>query len=290
VERPALIQTVSAVRRRLAPERAAARTIGLVPTMGDLHEGHLSLIRRGRSDSDVLVVSDFVNPTQFGPGEDYRRYPRDLDRDAHICAQESVDVLFAPSDDEMYSESFSTYVVQETLTNKLCGASRPGHFRGVTTVVAKLFNIIRPDMSYWGQKDAQQVAVIKRMVKDLDFPVRVVVCPTVREPDGLAISSRNRYLSPPQRKDATSLYRALQKTKEIVASGETNSSRLLPEIRATIAQAPSARIDYAAIVHPETLQDVDNIDREALVAVAAWFGSARLIDNLLISPPDRPRK
>ena len=285
-----MLKTVSAVRERLAPERASGRTIGLVPTMGDLHEGHLSLIRRARADCDVVVVSDFVNPSQFGAGEDYERYPRDLERDVGLCAEEGVDVVFAPSPQEMYDEEFTTYVVLERLTDKLCGASRPSHFRGVTTVVAKLFNIVQPTSSYWGQKDAQQVVVIKRMVADLNFPVGVVVCPIAREPDGLAISSRNRYLTPEERRDAAILYRSLCGAKDEIASGERNPPRVIRQIRTAIKRARSAKIDYVAIVHPESLEDVDNIDGEALMAVAAWFGKARLIDNMLVSPPAGPGK
>ena len=290
MERPIVIETVSTLRERLAPERAARRSIGLVPTMGDLHEGHLSLIRRARAECDVVVVSDFVNPTQFGAGEDYERYPRDLERDVQLCAMEGVDIVFAPSHEEIYREGSVTYVVQEGLMEKLCGASRPAHFRGVTTIVAKLFNIVLPTASYWGQKDAQQVAVIKRMVADLNFATRVVVCPIVREPDGLAISSRNRYLSSDQRQDALSLSRSLNKAREMIASGETNSGHVLQRMRRIIEETSSAKLDYAAIVHSETLEDVDNIDREVLVAVAARFGGARLIDNVLVSPPAKPSK
>lgn len=290
MERPIVIETVSALRERLAPERAARRSIGLVPTMGDLHEGHLSLIRRARAECDVVVVSDFVNPTQFGAGEDYERYHRNLERDVQLCAMEGVDIVFAPSHEEIYREGFATYVVQEGLMEKLCGASRPAHFRGVTTIVAKLFNIVLPTASYWGQKDAQQVAVIKRMVADLNFATRVVVCPIVREPDGLAISSRNRYLSSDQRQDALSLSRSLNKAREMIASGETNSGHVLQRMRRIIEETSSAKVDYAAIVHPESLEDVDNIDREVLVAVAARFGRARLIDNALVSPPAKPSK
>ncbi len=290
MERPIVIETVSTLQERLAPERAARRSIGLVPTLGDLHEGHFSLIRRARAECDVVVVSDFVNPTQFGEGEDYQHYPRDLERDVQLCAREGVDIVFAPSHQEIYREGFATYVVQERLMEKLCGASRPAHFRGVTTIVAKLFNIVQPTASYWGQKDAQQVAVIKRMVADLNFAIKVVVCPIVRETDGLAISSRNRYLNSDQRQDALSLYRSLNKARELVASGETNSLRLCRQMREVIERTPSAKIDYVAIVHSETLEDVDNIDREVLVAVAARFGRARLIDNMLVSPPAKPRK
>jgi pantoate--beta-alanine ligase len=258
--------------------------------MGDLHEGHLSLIRRARAECDVVVVSDFVNPTQFAAGEDYERYPRNLESDVELCAMEGVDIVFAPSPHEMYREGSATYVVQEGLTEKLCGASRPVHFRGVTTIVAKLFNIVLPTASYWGQKDAQQVTVIKRMVVDLNFATRVVVCPIVREPDGLAISSRNRYLSSDQRQDALSLSRSLNKVREMIASGETNSAPLRRQMCEVIERTPSAKIDYVAIVHSETLEDVDNIDREVLVAVAARFGRARLIDNILVSPPAQTRK
>ncbi len=282
---PIVAETVQSLRKLLAPHRAAAKKIGFFPTLGGMHEGHLALIRRARAESDILVVSIFVNPTQFGPGEDYRRYPRNLKTDLKLCAQEGVDYAFVPSVEEIYPDGFVTYVVQEKLTEKLCGASRPGHFRGVTTVVAKLFNIVQPDVAYFGQKDPQQAAVIRRMVADLNLPIRIVVCPTVREPDGLAMSTRNQYLSPEDRQDALCLYHSLAEAKRMIESGETDPRPIMKKMSQIIENSPSAKLDYVAIVDPESLEDIHKIDRRVLVAVAAWIGRARLIDNMLLSPP-----
>lgn len=262
--------------------RAQGKKIGFVPTMGYLHRGHLSLIRRAREISDVVVVSVFVNPTQFDPGEDYERYPRDLERDRKLAQGNGCDVLFVPTVEQMYPQGYSTYVEVEGLTEGLCGASRPGHFRGVTTVVTKLFNIVRPHLAVFGQKDAQQAVVIKRMVTDLNQGVEIVVVPIVREPEGLAMSSRNAYLSPQERKDATILYQSLRRAEELVASGEREAKRIVDEMTRMINSKGSAKIDYVAIVDAQELKPVETISGEVLVALAVWIGKARLIDNTIL--------
>jgi len=262
--------------------REGGRKVGFVPTMGYLHDGHLSLIRLARGMCDTLVVSVFVNPTQFGPSEDFARYPRDLERDKRLCESEGTDILFAPETSDMYPEDFSTYVVEEKLSLPLCGRSRPTHFRGVTTVVAKLFNIVQPTFAVFGQKDAQQAFVIKRMVRDLNFDVEIIVAPIVREKDGLAMSSRNRYLSPKERKEATAIFRALSRVRQMVQEGERRALPLIKVIRDEIVRTETGQLDYAEIVDTKTLSPVEVIDDDVLVAVAAWFGDARLIDNIII--------
>jgi pantoate--beta-alanine ligase len=265
-----------------AQRKRDGRRIGLVPTMGALHEGHLSLIRAARAQSDIVSVSLFVNPLQFGPKEDFSKYPRTFDRDCHLLEAEKVDLLFAPSNDDMYTAGATTFVTVEGMSEKLCGRSRPGHFRGVTTVVAKLFHIVEPDLAFFGQKDAAQVAIIRRMVQDLNFPVRIVVCPIVREKDGLALSSRNAYLDPPQRKQATVLYRSLMRVQTLADTGERSAARLIENGKQVIAEEAGVRLDYLEIVNRDTLEPVDDISRGALVAVAAFVGSTRLIDNLVL--------
>jgi len=262
--------------------REGGRKVGFVPTMGYLHDGHLSLIRLARGMCDTLVVSVFVNPTQFGPSEDFARYPRDLERDKRLCESGGTDILFAPETSDMYPEDFSTYVVEEKLSLPLCGRSRPTHFRGVTTVVAKLFNIVQPTFAVFGQKDAQQAFVIKRMVRDLNFDVEIIVAPIVREKDGLAMSSRNRYLSPKERKEATAIFRALSRVRQMVQEGERRALPLIKVIRDEIVRTETGQLDYAEIVDTKTLSPVEVIDDDVLVAVAAWFGDARLIDNIII--------
>ena len=262
--------------------RRSGKRVGLVPTMGALHEGHLSLVRTARSQSDVVVVSLFVNPTQFGPKEDLSKYPRTLEKDTALLQAEKVDFLFNPSVDEMYPPGASTWVIVEGLSEKLDGRSRPGHFRGVTTIVAKLFNIVEPDLAFFGQKDAAQAAIIRRMVRDLDFDVRIVVCPIVREKDGLAMSSRNVYLNPDQRKAATVLYRALMRVQTLADQGESNSAKLIAAGKQVIAEEPLARLDYLEIVNWDALDPVPDISRGALVAVAAYVGETRLIDNVVL--------
>jgi len=259
-----------------------AGTVGFVPTMGYLHEGHLSLVRRSRSENDFTVVSIFVNPTQFGPREDYNRYPRDLERDLSLLERERVDIVFAPPVEEMYPPDFGTWVEVTGITERLEGASRPGHFRGVATVVTKLFNIVEPTRAYFGQKDAQQALVIKKMVRDLNMNLEVVVVPTVREPDGLAMSSRNVYLNPEERQAATVLYRALSLARELYERGERDAEALRRRMRELIEAEPRARLDYVSVASLDSLEELDRIDRPALVSLAVFLGPARLIDNIIL--------
>ena len=259
------------------------RTVGFVPTMGALHEGHLSLMREARAQCDVLVVSIFVNPTQFGPAEDFEKYPRDLKSDAALLIRESVDYLFAPTGTDIYPPGFSTYVTVEGLSEQLEGASRQGHFRGVATVVAILLNIVRPDVAFFGQKDAQQAAVLKRMVRDLAFDTNVVVLPIVREESGLALSSRNAYLNAEQKRAATVLHRGLSQVASAFENGERNGARLLELVRATIAAEPLARLDYVSLNDAETLEPLERIaERPALLSLAVYLGKTRLIDNMVL--------
>jgi pantoate--beta-alanine ligase len=261
----------------------AGKTVGFVPTMGALHEGHLSLVRAARAQSDVVVVSIFVNPTQFGPNEDFAKYPRSFDRDKAMLGGENTDCIFSPSVEEMYPPGATTWVTVEGLSEKLDGRSRPGHFRGVTTVVSKLFNIVAPQRAFFGQKDAAQVAVIRKMVRDLNFDVNIMVCPIVRESDGLAMSSRNAYLNPEQRRQATVLHRALECVRARIEQGETRAENLISLGKQTIAGEPGVRLDYFELVDPDTLDPVSNVTNGALVAVAAYVGATRLIDNFLAS-------
>lgn len=262
--------------------RALGKRIGFVPTMGALHEGHLSLVRAAQQRTDVTVVSVFVNPTQFAPGEDYRRYPRPLEADSARLLREGVDFLFAPSAEEIYPPDFQSYVTVERLGTPLEGQFRPGHFRGVATVVLKLFNIVQPHLAFFGQKDAQQSVVIQQLVRDLSLPVEIVVCPIVREPDGLALSSRNAYLSPQERQAALVLYRSLLRARELIENGERRAEEILRAMRALIAQQPRARIDYIGVVDASSLQPVARVAGRTLIALAVWVGSARLIDNMII--------
>ncbi|MEK7241442.1 MAG: pantoate--beta-alanine ligase [Planctomycetota bacterium] len=260
------------------------RRVGLVPTMGALHEGHLHLIRRARAENEVVVLSIFVNPLQFDRKDDLKDYPRDLGRDKMLASREGVDLLFAPTVEEMYPEGFSTHVEVKGFTDGLCGASRPGHFSGVATVVAKLLNIIRPDRAYFGQKDFQQTAVIKRLVSDLNLGVEVVVVPTVREADGLALSSRNQLLGPGERQVATALYRSLLKARELFALGVCDSKKIVQEMHDVLHRAGIFRIDYIAVVDPEGLEGLEEARPGAVVALAAWVGKVRLIDNMTLVP------
>ena len=262
--------------------RLAGKRVGLVPTMGALHEGHLSLVRAARAACDLVAASIFVNPTQFGPNEDLEKYPRSFERDRELLESEGVQLVFAPSVKEMYPAGAVTWVTVEELSSRLDGRSRPGHFRGVTTVVANLFHIVEPDAAFFGQKDAAQVAIIRRMVRDLKFPVEIVVCPIVREPDGLAMSSRNAYLDAEQRKQALVLHRSLKRVGQLVDAGEIAAKKLSSVGGEEIAREPSVRLDYFEIVNPETLDPVEDVSGGALVAVAAYVGGTRLIDNLLI--------
>ena len=276
------IETITAMKTACRNATQAGKRVGLVPTMGALHDGHLSLVRAAKSQNDLVAVSIFVNPLQFGPTEDFDKYPRTLDRDATLLRELGVDLLFLPSVAEMYPPGARTHVEVGELSSRLDGGSRPGHFRGVTTVVCKLFEIVRPHHAYFGQKDAAQVAVLRKMARDLDMDVEVVVCPIVREPDGLAMSSRNVYLNPVQRKQALVLSRSLQQVKAAFDVGERDAQKLTGVGTRTIASEPGARLDYFAIVDPETLEPVPDVSRGALVAVAAWVGTTRLIDNLLL--------
>jgi len=266
-----------------AAQRETGKQIGLVPTMGYLHEGHLSLVRQARAENDLVVVSIFVNPIQFGPSEDLASYPRDFERDSQLLAAEDTDVIFAPTVEQMYPPESVTFVeVTGDLTKGLCGARRPGHFRGVTTVVSKLFNIVRPHRAYFGQKDAQQLVVIQRMVADLNFGIDIVPMPIVREPDGLAMSSRNRYLSPDERQAATVLYRALQHAKARIKSSVRSAAEIIASMQSVINQEKSAKVDYIEIVDANHLQPVGAIRGEVLIALAVYFGKTRLIDNLRV--------
>ncbi|HEX3086147.1 MAG TPA: pantoate--beta-alanine ligase [Pyrinomonadaceae bacterium] len=274
------------VARRL--RREENRTIGLVPTMGALHEGHLSLIHEARALCDVVVASVFVNPTQFGPNEDFASYPRDLTRDSALLAEYNVDYVFAPTSEEIYPAGFSTYVTVDGLSDRLEGAARPGHFRGVSTVVAILLNIVRPNFAFFGQKDAQQSIVIRQLVRDLAFEAEVVVLPIVREESGLAMSSRNAYLDEQQRRAATVLNRALSQARTAYDEGEQNASRIVDLVRSTIEKEPLARIDYVSLNDAETLAKLDKVDdRPALLSLAVFFGNTRLIDNVVLGSQKR---
>ncbi len=283
------IQTVEDLRAWVREQKAAGRTIGLVPTMGALHAGHLSLVRRAKAENDRVVVSIFVNPLQFGPGEDYTVYPRDLARDSELAAGAGADLIFAPSVDTMYPAGFCSAVTVEGLTAPLCGRSRPTHFRGVTTVVARLFNLVQPARAYFGQKDAQQAIVIRRMVRDLAFDLAVVVCPIVREPDGLAMSSRNAFLSPAERRSALVLSRSLFRAQALIAGGERSPDQVLGLLRREIGAEPLVQVDYIEILDGDSLTPVEKLRGKVLIAVAAWVGRTRLIDNVMLElDGDRP--
>jgi len=283
IRRTEVARTVSAVRAAVRKARASGKTIGLVPTMGALHPGHQSLIRRSVARTGFTIVSIFVNPTQFGPREDFSAYPRPLARDLELAGEAGADLAFVPEVQSMYPEGFSTCVIVDELTSGLCGASRPTHFQGVTTVVTKLFNIVQPDFAFFGQKDAQQVLVIQHMVRDLDLPLRVVICPTVRERDGLARSSRNVYLTASQRSQAPVLHRALPAARAEIRNGNRSAARLKTLVRRIIQSAPEARIDYIEIVDTDRLQPVRTLEGRCLLAVAVFFGKARLIDNEMVT-------
>ncbi|MDP6101078.1 MAG: pantoate--beta-alanine ligase [Dehalococcoidia bacterium] len=257
-------------------------TVGLVPTMGYLHEGHLSLVRRSRRDNDYTVVSIFVNPTQFGPGEDLSRYPRDISRDLGLLEKLGTDVVFSPPPEDMYYEDASSWIVVEKVTDRLEGAVRPGHFRGVATVVGKLFNIVEPHRAYFGQKDAQQVVVIQKIVADLDFNLEVVVCPTVREPDGLAMSSRNSYLDSEQRRAALVLYHSLQKAQREYSAGVRDAGRIRREMAEILQSEQLAEVDYISVASPLTMEELDTVEDQALVSLAVKIGKTRLIDNIVL--------
>jgi len=278
-----VIRSIQEMYKLSESARKEGKIIGFVPTMGYLHEGHLSLIRIARKRCDLLVVSIFVNPTQFGPNEDLNSYPRDFERDSKLCEKEGVDVIFAPSAEEMYPDGYSTWVeVKGPVTEVLCGAFRPGHFRGVTTVVAKLFNIVQPHFAVFGQKDAQQLVVIKKMTRELNFPVEIVAAPTVREKDGLAMSSRNEYLNEKERKVAPKIYQSLILAKNMLLRGERDTEKIKNEMRKFLESAKLIKVQYIDIVDADTLEPLKNARGRVMVALAAFLGKARLIDNIIV--------
>jgi pantoate--beta-alanine ligase len=283
-----ILETVDSTRAATRAARRQGLSVGLVPTMGALHEGHMSLVRAAKGQTDYVAVSLFVNPLQFGPNEDLAKYPRTLERDLDLLKQAGVDLLFAPAEAEMYPNRAATFVNVEGLSERLDGRSRPGHFRGVTTVVSKLFHILEPDRAFFGQKDAAQVAIIRRMVRDLNLPVQIVVCPIVREPDGLAMSSRNAYLNPDQRQQALVLSRSLRRVEELFGQGERDAAKLEVAGRHVVAEEPAVRLDYLAIVDPDSLEPVNPAAPGALVAVAAYVGTTRLIDNHVLGASNTP--
>lgn len=277
-----IVSTVKEVREYVSAWKTEGNTVGFVPTMGYLHEGHMSLIDAARENGKV-VVSIFVNPIQFGPNEDLASYPRDLDHDAKMCEEHGVDLIFHPTVEEMYGDNFYSYVDMNVLTQELCGLTRPVHFRGVCTVVTKLFNIVAPDKAYFGQKDAQQLAIIKRMVKDLNMPLEIVGCPIVRETDGLAKSSRNTYLSEEERKAALVLSRSVFMAKEMAEQGERDTMKIVSAMKAEIEKEPLAKIDYVKAVATDDMQQVEKIEGEVLIAIAVYIGKTRLIDNVIVN-------
>ena len=276
-----VVRKISELRKKLEPYRRSNEVVGFVPTMGYFHDGHLSLMKRARSECDVVVVSIYVNPLQFGPKEDFNDYPRDFSRDKNLAAEVGVDFLFVPSDEEMYPKEQLTFVEVGKITEGLCGAKRPGHFKGVATICAKLFNIVEPDKVYFGQKDAQQAVVVKKMIDDLNFNLEVVVCPTIRENDGLAMSSRNTYLSLEERKQALVLYKSLKLAEDLISQGE-NSSNVIKEKMKELLEASGVELEYLSVCDSNSLQEVSQIKNETLVALAARVGNTRLIDNIVI--------
>jgi pantoate--beta-alanine ligase len=278
-----ICSTIAEARAACVEARAGSKTLGLVPTMGALHDGHLSLVRAAKAQCEKVAVSIFVNPTQFGPTEDLSKYPRQIERDRQLLEKEGVDILFAPSVEDIYPQANVTWVLVEGLSEKLDGRSRPGHFRGVTTVVAKLFHIIEPHTAFFGQKDAAQLAIIRRMVRDLNFPVEIIACPIVRELDGLAMSSRNAYLNREERARALVLRRALELAEREFQAGERAAKKLIFGAQQLIVAEPQVRLDYVEIVDPDTLDPVERISGTTLIAVAAYVGSTRLIDNIILN-------
>lgn len=277
-----VVKKVKEMQKLTDQLRKKGKIIGFVPTMGYLHEGHLNLVKIAKKKSDICVVSIFVNPLQFGPKEDYHTYPRDFERDKKLLVNLGVDIIFYPNEKEMYPEPCLTYVQVKKLSEGLCGRSRPGHFEGVATVVAKLFNIVKPHIAVFGQKDYQQATIIKKMVKDLNFDVKIIVVPTVREKDGLACSSRNIYLNEKERKEATVLYRSLMLAKRLIKEGEKNPEKIIREMEKLITAESSGKIDYIEIVNADTLEPVKEISGKLCIALAVFFGKARLIDNILV--------
>jgi len=277
-----IIRTIKNLRNAINRTKLKGKTIGFVPTMGALHQGHLSLMRQAVKENDIVVASIFVNPTQFGPKEDFKKYPRNLKQDARLCRKVGVDIIFYPDIKEMYPDNCQTYVSVLELSDCLCGEFRSGHFKGVATVVAKLFNIVQPDVAYFGQKDAQQAIIIKKLVSDLNMPLKIEIMPTVRDKDGLALSSRNVYLNPEERKDALILYRALNLAKDLIRKGDVNSTNIIQRMRQLISKKKSAKVQYISIVDLEDLKPIHKIKDKALVALAAWIGKTRLIDNIIV--------
>ena len=277
-----VVKTIDEVRELVKAWKAEGLRVGLVPTMGFLHEGHQSLIIKAVEENDRVVVSDFVNPTQFGPKEDLASYPRDIERDAKLCEEAGADLIFHPEPEEMYAPDYCTFVDMDGLTKGLCGKTRPTHFRGVCSVVAKLFNIVAPDSAYFGQKDAQQLAVIRRMVRDLNFDIRIVACPIIREEDGLAKSSRNTYLNAEERAAAVVLSRALNKGKALIESGEQSAAKVKDVIMEELCKEPLAKVDYVEVVDADSIEAIKELNGNVLVAIAVYIGKTRLIDNIMI--------
>ncbi len=279
-----IIQSIKKMQTISANLRRDGKSVGFVPTMGALHDGHLSLIKQARKDNDVVVVSIFVNPTQFAPGEDFERYPRDLSKDISLCKGEGVDIIFYPRINQIYPEDYKTYVIVNELSDVLCGRFRPGHFRGVTTIVAKLFNIIQPEIAYFGQKDAQQAIIIQQMKRDLNIPVKIRIMPIVRDSDGLALSSRNRYLTHTEREGASILFESLRKAKQMVNQGINDSRLIIRRMRGIIKKNKYAQIQYINIVDLNTLKPVEKVKQRTLIALAVYIGNTRLIDNIIVNP------
>ena len=276
-----IIKTIRGMKQFSEEQKKNGKIIGFVPTMGFLHEGHLSLMRAAEKDCDIVIVSIYVNPTQFAPTEDLDKYPRDFERDKKLCEEVGVDVIFYPSNEEMYPDGYSTFVKTEKLSEKLCGVSRPTHFRGITTIVLKLFTIVRPHKSYFGLKDCQQFIIVKKMIHDLNLDIEIVGCPTVREEDGLAMSSRNTYLNPEERKQATVLSRSLKHAKNLFLDGETDAEKLKKQISDMINKT-SGKIDYVEIVNPNSLESVKTVSKGDVIALAVFYGKTRLIDNVVL--------
>jgi pantoate--beta-alanine ligase len=284
---PVIAKTIEAVRANVSAARGKGLSVGLVPTMGALHDGHASLIGAARAETGHVVVSIFVNPTQFGPHEDLARYPRPLEQDLAVCARENVDLVFMPDAEVMYPPGFQTFAEVGEIQKVLCGRARLGHFRGVVTVVLKLFHIVQPDIAYFGQKDGQQARIVQQMVRDLNVPVEIRVCPIIREPDGLALSSRNQYLDPEQRRAAPVLNRALQAGRRLIEGGERDAGLILQQMTELIEREPQATVDYVAMVDADSLQPITDLEGEVLLALAVKFGQTRLIDNLKVQVPNR---
>jgi len=277
-----VIRSITELKEKIRQVKQWGQTIGLVPTMGYLHEGHLSLVKGARDDCDFVVVSIYVNPIQFGVGEDFEEYPRDLTRDARLCEEENVDIIFSPSDSDMYPKGYATFVDVEILTEGLCGRNRPGHFRGVTTVVTKLFNLVEPDKAYFGQKDAQQALVLRKMSEDLNMNLELVIMPTVREPDGLAMSTRNHYLSEKEREAGLALYRSLTRAEELIEQGLRKSQEVISAVEQLINQEPLVEIEYVEIVDTKEMERLEELRGEILIALAVKIGKTRLIDNVIV--------